>query len=126
MTKASREAFLRGIKNGNITTDRQRVYLYIKRYGQSNMPTLEKYLSKSFNEFSGRLTELANMGLIKEIKTNRYTIYRIVSDEKEQERLAEEREYQRFLKWIKLGHRNDYFQKHLEQIKMMAELHNID
>jgi len=122
MTRAKREAFLRGVKKGIFQNNIGKVYTSIKKTGISTLPQIQKELGISFNRFSGRITDLLDMGVIKEIRTNKYSMFKIVYSPELQQELADKREYERYVKWLKLGHKKGYIQKHLKEIKQMADM----
>ena len=109
MSKQSNKAFLKGIENGQFNSDKARIYHMISIEPQT-LESLEiKLDKKGKNTFSGRITELLDRGLIKELDTHvKYTYYTIVTDVNEQSILAFERKGEKALKWIKQGQEKGY------------------
>jgi hypothetical protein len=65
MNEASLQAFEQKIADGSIETDKARVYKLIRDLGPIRSKELLKFMDKTHtSEFSGRITELKNKGLV--------------------------------------------------------------
>jgi len=102
MTQAKTEAFLKKVKDDSINTEAVKIYRFIQT-GAKNLPMIETYLGKSFNEFTGRITNLLDMGLITAKKGKRYSIFKAVNDPELSKDLAEIRRMKKYNAWIKQG-----------------------
>ena len=109
MSKQSNKAFLEGIANGHFNSDKARIYHLISIEPQT-LESLEiKLDKKGKNTFSGRITELLDSGLIKELDNNfKYTYYEIVYNKVEQELRAKERSFNNANRWLEQGMKKDY------------------
>mgnify|MGYP002397339052 CR=1 FL=1 len=88
MTSKSKQAFLELYQSGKLNSDRLRIYHLIKIQPQT-LRSLQLKLNKPRDSFSSRLSELADMGLIKEFgSVGAYTKYRAVECPHVQEILA--------------------------------------
>ena len=108
MSTAQKEAFIQGIESGKFKTDKARVYKLLTIESQTLEQLRVKLNKKGLNELSGRVTDLLDMGLIKETSRGRYTKYEVVTDELKQSILAFERKGEKALKWIKQGQDKGY------------------
>jgi hypothetical protein len=110
MSKQSNKAFLKGIENGQFNTDKARIYHMISIEPQT-LESLEiKLGKKGKNTFSGRITELLDSGLIKEIifDSKKYTKYAIVIDAQEQIGRSVVREFNKANNWLNQGKEKGY------------------
>jgi len=113
---AKTKAFLEGITSGKFNNDRAKIYQRIK-CGVQTIETLRAYLGKRHhNQLSGRISELLDMGVIREINGGRFSIYSVVTDIKEIEQRAKDRETERFMKWVKVGNERGYFENPKENL----------
>ena len=101
MTQAKKQAYIEGIESNRFKNDAQKIYNLIKE-NPLNLKDLSYLLNKSFNRFSGRITDLLDAGLIKEIPCGQYSIFK-VADPIEQERLQKLRLDAKIQKWVKCG-----------------------
>lgn len=108
MSTAQKEALIQGIESGKFNTDIARVYKLLTIESQTLEQLTIKLNKKGLNELSGRVTDLLDMGLIRETSRGRYTKYEIVTDELKQSILAFERKGEKALKWIKQGQDKGY------------------
>lgn len=102
MTQAKKEAFLKKVEDNSINTDAVKIYRFIKT-GQKTLPMIESYLGKSFNQFTGRITDLLDIGLITETPGDKYSIFTAVTDPNLSKDLAEIRRLKKYNAWIKQG-----------------------
>ena len=109
MSTAQKDAFIQGIESGKFNTDKARVYQLLTIESQTLEQLRVKLNKKGLNELSGRVTDLLDMGLIRETSRGRYTKYEIVTDELKQSMLAFERQGKKALNWIKQGQEKGYF-----------------
>jgi len=108
MTSKSKEAFLKLYESGKLNSDRLRIYHLIKIQPQT-LRSLQLKLNKPRDSFSSRLSELADMGLIKEFgSVGAYTKYRAVECPHVQEILAKERKEKKAEEWLKSGKKLGY------------------
>jgi len=108
MSTAQKEALIQGIESGKFNTDIARVYKLLTIESQTLEQLTIKLNKKGLNELSGRVTDLLDMGLIRETSRGRYTKYEIVTDELKQSIIAFERKGEKALKWIKQGQDKGY------------------
>ena len=108
MSTAQKEALIQGIESGKFNTDIARVYKLLTIESQTLEQLTIKLNKKGLNELSGRVTDLLDMGLIRETSRGRYTKYEIVTDELKKSILAFERKGEKALKWIKQGQDKGY------------------
>lgn len=108
MTIAKRNAFLEQIHSGKANKARAQIYKRILSGAQTNS-TLKIFLRvEDKNQFSGRITELLDMGLIKEKKGVKESIYKAIHNKEEQEQLIKERQSEKYAKWYKKGLEMDW------------------
>jgi len=108
MSVAQNNAFIQGIESGKFKTDKARVYRLLTIESQTLEQLRVKLNKKGLNELSGRVTDLLDMGLIRETSRGRYTKYEVVTDELKQSMLSTQRKYEKALKWQKQGQQNGY------------------
>ena len=101
MTQAKTKAYIEGIESNRFKNDAQKIYNLIKERPM-NLKELSFHLNKSFNRFSGRITDLLDAGLIKEIPSGQYSIF-VATDSIERKRLQKERLTAKIQKWVKCG-----------------------
>ena len=101
MTQAKKQAYIEGIESNRFKNDAQKIYNLIK-VSPLNLKDLSYLLNKSFNRFSGRITDLLDAGLIKEIPCAKYSIFK-ASEPAERESLQKERLDAKVQKWVKCG-----------------------
>lgn len=102
MTKASLEAYIKGVENGTIDNARADVFRYIKKRPLCSTIELYNNLGHEISTISGRITELLDHGFIKVTGVlDEYSIYDVVSDEKEKDKLSYQRKLKRKEKAIK-------------------------
>ncbi len=108
MSTAQKEAFIQGMESGKFNTDIARVYRLLTIEAQTLKQLTIKLNKKGLNELSGRVTDLLDMGLIRETSRGRYTKYEIVTDELKQSMLVNQRQYEKALRWQKQGEERGY------------------
>ena len=108
MSTAQNNAFIQGIESGKWNTDKARVYRLLTIEAQTLEQLRIKLNKKGLNELSGRVTDLLDMGLIRETSRGRYTKYEVVTDELKQSMLANQRQYEKALRWQKQGEDRGY------------------
>jgi DNA-binding transcriptional regulator GbsR (MarR family) len=82
-TQAKQEAFIQGIENGTFQGDAATIYKLIEQNHVLTLPEISVMLDKSLNQFSGRISELLDAGLIKEMKGDKYSLFRVTQNEQE-------------------------------------------
>ena len=108
MSTAQKEAFIQGMESGKFNTDKAKVYRLLTIESQTLEQLRIKLNKKGLNELSGRVTDLLDMGLIRETSRGRYTKYKVVTDELKQSMLANQRQYEKALRWKKQGEERGY------------------
>ena len=108
MSIAQKDAFIQGMESGKFNTVRAKVYRLLTIESQTLEQLRVKLNKKGLNEISGRVTDLLDMGLIRETSRGRYTKYEIVTDELKQSMLANQRQYEKALRWKKQGEERGY------------------
>ena len=108
MSTAQKEAFIQGMESGKFNTDKAKVYRLLTIEAQTLEQLRIKLNKKGLNELSGRVTDLLDMGLIRETSRGRYTKYKVVTDELKQSMLANQRQYEKALRWKKQGEERGY------------------
>jgi len=102
MSKASIEAYIKGIENGMITNAKAKVYKYIKSNNNSLIKDIYLNAGLSEHTISARVSDLLDDGFIKIIgQKNSYSILSIVKDENEKMLLSDLRKIKRKEKAIK-------------------------
>jgi len=114
MTTAKLTAYIQGMESGQFNTTAQKIYNRIKQ-GAQTLETLQVYLgAKHHNSFSGRLSDLLDAGLIKEIKGSRYSIFKVVTDRTEQNNLRMARHVEKYEQWKKKGEEMGWFREYFK------------
>jgi len=108
MSTAQKDAFIQGMESGKFDTDKAKVYRLLTIESQTLEQLRIKLNKKGLNEISGRVTDLLDMGLIMETSRGRYTKYEVVTDELKQFMLANQRQYEKALRWQKQGEDRGY------------------
>ena len=108
MSTAQKDAFIQGMESGKFNTDKARVYRLLTIESQTLEQLRIKLNKKGLNEISGRVTDLLDMGLIRETSRGRYTKYEVVTDKLKQFMLANQRHYEKALRWKKQGEEKGY------------------
>lgn len=102
MTEAQQTAYINGIQNNSFNNNAQKIYNLLK---VKDMTTEEVYnaLSKQRNELSGRISDLLDSGLIKELSVSgKYSLLSITPID-EIPYYRAKRTYNKYLKWKKQG-----------------------
>jgi predicted HTH transcriptional regulator len=82
-TQAQQKAWTQGIQDGTFQGDAATIYKLIEQNHVMTLPEISVILDKSLNQFSGRISELLDAGLIKEMKGEKYSLFRITQSEQE-------------------------------------------
>jgi predicted transcriptional regulator len=98
MTKAKTEAFIQGIEDGTFQGDAAKIYNMIKDNHVMTLPEISLAMDKRFNQFSGRISELLDAGLIKEMKGDKYSLFRITQSDQEKYEFAKMRQNEKIEK----------------------------
>jgi len=101
MTKSKQQAYIKGIETNAFKNDAQRIFNIIKE-NPRDLNDLSFILKKSFNQISGRITELLDAGLIKEKQNGKYSIFSI-TEPREREALQRQRLTAKIEKFVKCG-----------------------
>ena len=109
MTRAKTEAFIQGITDGTFQGDAATIYNLIQDKHVMTLPEISVILDKSLNQFSGRISELLDAGLIKEMKGEKYSLFRITEGEQERYDCAKMRHDEKIEKLRKKADELGYF-----------------
>jgi predicted HTH transcriptional regulator len=109
MTRAKQEAFIQGITDGTFQGDAATIYRLIEQNHVMTLPEISVILDKSLNQFSGRISELLDAGLIKELKGEKYSLFRITQGEQEKYECAKMRKDEKIEKLRKKADELGYF-----------------
>ena len=109
-TQAQQKAWTQGIENGTFQGDAATIYKLIEQNHVMTLPEISfAILDKSFNQFSGRISELLDAGLIKEMKGEKYSLFRITQSEQEKYECAKMRHNEKIEKLRKKADELGYF-----------------
>lgn len=108
MTEAKQKAYVEGIQSGYFNNNAQRVYNLLK-YKDMTTEAIYKVLGKQRNELSGRISDLLDSGLIKELSAGRYSLLSITPID-EIPYYRAKRTYNKYLKWKKQGEKFKRFE----------------
>ena len=109
MTQAQQKSFIQGIENGTFQGDAATIYNLIQDNHVMTLPEISVILDKSLNQFSGRISELLDAGLIKEMKGEKYSLFRITTSEQEKYDCAKMRYNEKIEKLRKKADALGYF-----------------
>ena len=109
MTRAKQNAFIQGITDGTFQGDAATIYNMIKDNHVMTLPEISVILDKSLNQFSGRISELLDAGLIKEMKGDKYSLFRITQSDQERYECAKMRHDEKIEKLRKKADELGYF-----------------
>ena len=103
MSKASIQAFIRGIKNGKIQSSKIELYKFIRDNPNSTIKDLQiNFELITYSTITARLSDLTDLGVIKPNGiTEHFTRYVIVTNKKEQHKLFSKREKEKKRKYIR-------------------------
>ena len=91
MTQAKEQAWIQGIEDGTFKGDAAKIYKMIQDSHVMTLPEISLAMDKRFNQFSGRISELLDAGLIKEMKGDKYSLFRITQSDQEKYEFAKMR-----------------------------------
>ena len=109
MTRAKTESFIQGITDGTFQGDAATIYNLIRDKHVMTLPEISVILDKSLNQFSGRISELLDAGLIKEMKGEKYSLFRITQSDQERYECAKMRHDEKIEKLRKKADELGYF-----------------
>ena len=109
MTRAKTEAFIQGITDGTFQGDAATIYKLMEQKYILTLPEISVILGKSLNQFSGRISELLDAGLIKEMKGEKYSLFRITQSDQERYECAKMRHDEKIEKLRKKADELGYF-----------------
>lgn len=109
MTRAKQQAWTQGIKDGTFQGDAATIYNLIQDKHVMTLPEISVILDKSLNQFSGRISELLDAGLIKELKGEKYSLFRITQSDQERYECAKIRHDEKIEKLRKKADELGYF-----------------
>ena len=109
MTQAKEQAWIQGIEDGTFKGDSAKIYNMIKDNHVMTLPEISLAMDKRFNQFSGRISELLDAGLIKEMKGDKYSLFRITQSDQEKYELAKMRHNEKIEKLRKKADELGYF-----------------
>jgi predicted HTH transcriptional regulator len=102
MTEAKQQAYINGIVSGEFDNNSQKIYNLLKVQPNLTTEFIYKFFGKQRNELSGRITDLLDAGLIKEVSSGKYTLLTI-SEPHERNLLQRQRTELKIRKWVKCG-----------------------
>jgi predicted HTH transcriptional regulator len=108
-TESKKQAFIQGIENGTFQGDAATIYKLIEQNHVMTLPEISVILDKSLNQFSGRISELLDAGLIKEMKGEKYSLFRITTSEQEKYDCKKMRQNEKIEKLRKKADELGYF-----------------
>lgn len=111
MTQKSLETFLREVRSGRLDTNRHIVFIKIRQLGGANLDTLRNSMRMPHQSLTAALSKLNDMGLIYQDVSGQYQI----TSYDDVERVAHQRDRQRFEKWKKVGEKNGWFSKMFQE-----------
>jgi predicted HTH transcriptional regulator len=109
MTQAKQQAFIQGIQDGTFQGDAATIYKLIEQNHVMTLPEISVILDKSLNQFSGRISELLDAGLIKEMKGEKYSLFRITQSDQERYECSKMRYNEKMEKLWKKADELGYF-----------------
>ena len=108
-TESKKQAFIQGIQDGTFQGDAATIYNLIQDNHVMRLPEISVILDKSLNQFSGRISELLDAGLIKEMKGDKYSLFRITQSDQERYECAKMRYNEKIEKLRKKADELGYF-----------------
>ena len=108
-TQAKQNAFIQGITDGTFQGDAATIYNLIRDKHVMTLPEISVILDKSLNQFSGRISELLDAGEIKEMKGDKYSLFRITQSDQERYECAKMRHNEKIEKLRKKADALGYF-----------------
>jgi hypothetical protein len=108
-TESKKQAFIQGIENGTFQGDAATIYKLIEKNHVMTLPEISFAMDKRFNQFSGRISELLDAGLIKEMKGEKYSLFRITTSEQEKYDCKKMRQNEKIEKLRKKADELGYF-----------------
>ena len=108
-TQAKQNAFIQGIEDGTFQGDAAKIYNMIKENHVMTLPEISLAMDKRFNQFSGRISELLDSGLIKEMKGDKYSLFRVTQSDQEKYECAKMRYNEKIEKLRKKADELGYF-----------------
>ncbi len=108
-TQAKEQAWIKGIEDGTFQGDAAKIYNMIQDSHVMTLPEISVKLDKSLNQFSGRISELLDAGLIKEMKGDKYSLFRITQSNQEKYECAKMRHNEKIEKLRKKADALGYF-----------------
>lgn len=105
MTRNQIQAFIDGCESGALRTKRAQVYR-LTRSGKWTLQQIERYLPLKMSTISGRVSELLDLGLLRECKAG---VFEPVEDLQLAQELSDLRMEARYQKWRKQGEELGFF-----------------
>ena len=109
MTQAKEQACIQGIEDGTFQGDAAKIYNMIQDNHVMTLPEISLAMDKRFNQFSGRISELLDAGLIKELKGDKYSLFRITQSDQERYECSKMRHNEKIEKLRKKADELGYF-----------------
>lgn len=114
MSKQSIEAYRKAVATGLPKTIAQKIYLNLSGWGPMNLDGLRKATNVKHQTLTATLSTMEDAGIIHQ---NEAGVWRIVWLETERNKYAELRRKTRFMKWVRLGESEGFFDEYREYIK---------
>ncbi len=114
MSKQSIEAYRNAIATGLPKTIAQKIYAQLHERGGMNLADLTGATKIRHQTLTATLSTMQDEGVIHQ---NEAGVWRIVWLETERKKYAEMRRKTRFMKWVRLGESEGFFDEYREYIK---------
>ena len=114
MSKQSIEAYRKAVETGLPKTIAEKIYAALHERGGMNLADLTGATKVRHQTLTATLSMMQDAGVIHQ---NEHGVWRIVWLEAERKKYAEMRRKTRFLKWVRLGESEGFFEEYREFIK---------
>jgi|LauGreDrversion4_2_1035121.scaffolds.fasta_scaffold00541_9 predicted transcriptional regulator of viral defense system len=114
MSKQSIEAYRKAVETGLPKTIAEKIYVLMDEWGPMNLDAMRKVTKVKHQTLTATLSMMQDAGAIHQ---NEHGVWRIVWLEAERKKYAELRRKTRFLKWVRLGESEGFFEEYREYIK---------
>ena len=111
MTESNKKSYHYGIETGSFESIKNRCFLVVKANGAITLNKMKSLMNaKNVGDFSSQMSQLNTAGVLKIEHRHNESFYRLTL-EHEVEQVIQEREQERFDRWVKYGKKNNYFNK---------------
>lgn len=115
MSQRSIESFLENIRNNRIHTNKEIVYVILKKQSM-NLDEMRQYTGMKHQTLTASISNLMDEGLLFQYKDRFY-----ISEPSQIELLQAQRKLERYKKWIKAGEREGFFEQREKQLQTTIE-----